>query len=78
MDSCTKLSVLWLILSSLVVIWDAGFVLLRPRTLPGGDLHQFWKPCKKAELLLQVASCQLCFVVVVVVVVVVDLQTACI
>ena len=36
----------WLLLSTIVVAWDAGFVLLRPRSLPGGDLHYLWKPCK--------------------------------
>jgi len=34
----------WLLVSSLIVCWDAGFVLNRPRTFPGGDLHAFWKP----------------------------------
>jgi len=34
----------WLCASTLICLWDAGFVLLRPRTLPGGDLHQFWAP----------------------------------
>ena len=37
---------LWFSLASLLVVWDAFFILLRPRTLPGGDLHAFWKPCK--------------------------------
>ncbi|EWS75186.1 emopamil-binding protein (macronuclear) [Tetrahymena thermophila SB210] len=35
---------LWLFLSTVICIWDASFVLLRPRTFPGGDLHVFWKP----------------------------------
>jgi len=36
--------VAWLIISSLVVCWDCGFVLMRPRSMPGGDLHWIWKP----------------------------------
>ena len=34
----------WLLVSSCVVLWDAGFVLNRPRSFPGGDLHALWKP----------------------------------
>lgn len=30
---------LWLFVSALVVLWDSAFVLLQPRTFPGGDLH---------------------------------------
>ncbi|KXJ26473.1 uncharacterized protein LOC110240530 [Exaiptasia diaphana] len=33
--------VLWLFLSSILVVLDALFVLLRPRTMPGGDLNFF-------------------------------------
>lgn len=40
-----RLGVVWFALASVVVIWDALFVLLRPRSMPGGDLQQFWKPC---------------------------------
>ena len=36
----------WLIISGLVCIWDASFVLLRPRSLPGGDLAHVFSPCK--------------------------------
>ncbi len=40
-----RLAITWFSLSSLVVIWDALFVFLRPRSLPGGDLHFLFKPC---------------------------------
>jgi hypothetical protein len=33
-----------MLLAGLICIWDASFVLLRPRTMPGGDLHKFWAP----------------------------------
>jgi hypothetical protein len=33
----------WLLVSALVVLWDAAFVLLQPRTFPGGDLHWLFK-----------------------------------
>ena len=37
----------WIILSSFIVMWDIGFVLNRPRSLPGGDLHFIWQPYSK-------------------------------
>jgi hypothetical protein len=37
--------VAWFVLSFPVCLWDALFVLLRPRTMPGGDLAWFWGPC---------------------------------
>ena len=37
----------WLLVSSLIVSWDCGFVLLRPATLPGGFLHAYWFPYAK-------------------------------
>ena len=30
-----KIVIVWLIITSLVVTWDAGFVLLRPRSMEG-------------------------------------------
>lgn len=36
---------LWLALSVPLVIWDAGYVLLRPHSMPGGRLHSpIWTP----------------------------------
>ncbi len=34
----------WLFFSSLVVFWDAGFIISRPYSLPGGSLNWIWKP----------------------------------
>ncbi len=34
----------WLTAQLLVVTWDLGYILLRPRTLPGGDLAFIYKP----------------------------------
>ncbi|KAI3343558.1 hypothetical protein F4824DRAFT_12340 [Ustulina deusta] len=35
----------WLAVSLPLVIWDCGYVLLRPRTMEGGDLHwPLWVP----------------------------------
>ncbi|XP_065885867.1 uncharacterized protein [Dysidea avara] len=36
--------VVWFFLSALVVIYECGFVLLRPHTLPGGKFHDFFTP----------------------------------
>lgn len=42
--SLPKLVLGWISVSSLLVVWDAAFVLLRPRTLVGGDLHYLFSP----------------------------------
>ncbi|KAI3478697.1 hypothetical protein L1887_59334 [Cichorium endivia] len=34
----------WLFLSSFVVAWDIGYILMRPRSFLGGDLHWLWSP----------------------------------
>jgi hypothetical protein len=39
-----RLGLLWFTVASLIVSWDSAFVLLRPKTLPGGDWHHFFKP----------------------------------
>ncbi|KAJ5834910.1 hypothetical protein N7447_000936 [Penicillium robsamsonii] len=36
---------IWLVVSVPLVIWDTGYVLLRPHTMPGGSLHSpIWTP----------------------------------
>ncbi|TDZ24002.1 hypothetical protein Cob_v003298 [Colletotrichum orbiculare MAFF 240422] len=35
----TRLTLFWLLVSLPLVIWDTGYVLLRPWTMPGGHLH---------------------------------------
>ncbi|EGD97880.1 hypothetical protein TESG_05384 [Trichophyton tonsurans CBS 112818] len=35
---------LWLIISLPLVLWDTGYVLLRPHSMPGGVYHHFWSP----------------------------------
>lgn len=41
----SNLAIIWLFVSLPLVIWDAGYVLLRPHSMPGGDLHwPVWKP----------------------------------
>ncbi|KAF0978117.1 hypothetical protein FDP41_002632 [Naegleria fowleri] len=34
----------WLVAQLFVTTWDFTFVLLRPRTMKGGDLFAFWAP----------------------------------
>mmetsp|Transcript_26038 Transcript_26038/g.70520 ORF Transcript_26038/g.70520 Transcript_26038/m.70520 type:complete len:178 (+) Transcript_26038:1395-1928(+) len=34
----------WLLLSGLIVLYDAGYALMRPYTLEGGPLFAIWKP----------------------------------
>jgi hypothetical protein len=34
----------WLVISSIVVLWDASYCLLRPRSMQGGDLYWIYKP----------------------------------
>lgn len=41
----SNLTLLWLTISVPLVIWDTGYVLLRPHSMPGGKLHApIWKP----------------------------------
>ncbi|KAJ5084571.1 hypothetical protein NUU61_009150 [Penicillium alfredii] len=36
---------IWLVFSVPLVVWDAGYVLLRPHSMPGGRLHSpIWAP----------------------------------
>ncbi|KAI0270678.1 hypothetical protein BC834DRAFT_862609 [Gloeopeniophorella convolvens] len=34
----------WFLLTTPVIIWDAFYCLLRPRSMVGGDLHWIWEP----------------------------------
>ncbi|KAH7107997.1 hypothetical protein BKA62DRAFT_2538 [Auriculariales sp. MPI-PUGE-AT-0066] len=34
----------WFVLTAPVIFWDAGYCLMRPRSMRGGDLHWIWKP----------------------------------
>ncbi|WEW55297.1 hypothetical protein PRK78_000726 [Emydomyces testavorans] len=40
----SSLVMLWLLGSIPLVIWDTGYVLLRPHSMPGGALHKIWSP----------------------------------
>ncbi|KAF8259085.1 hypothetical protein EI94DRAFT_1752476, partial [Lactarius quietus] len=34
----------WFLLTVPVILWDASYCLMRPRSMVGGDLHWIWKP----------------------------------
>ncbi|KAF5358784.1 hypothetical protein D9758_008538 [Tetrapyrgos nigripes] len=34
----------WFAFSAVVMSWDSGYLLLRPRSMAGGDLYWLWKP----------------------------------
>lgn len=41
----SQLTLIWLAISLPLVIWDTGYVLLRPYSMPGGFLHKpIWTP----------------------------------
>ncbi|KAI7088795.1 hypothetical protein KC356_g2943 [Hortaea werneckii] len=41
----SNLTLLWLAISLPLVIWDTGYVVLRPHSMPGGSLHApLWTP----------------------------------
>lgn len=41
----SNLTLLWLAVSLPLVLWDAGYVLLRPHSMPGGKYHwPLWAP----------------------------------
>lgn len=43
----TRLTLLWLAVSLVLVAWDTSYVLLRPHTMEGGFLHEpLWAPYK--------------------------------
>ncbi|KAL4871513.1 hypothetical protein BDV12DRAFT_23503 [Aspergillus spectabilis] len=33
---------LWLLVSIPLILWDSGYVLFRPHSMPGGKWHSFW------------------------------------
>ncbi|KAF8813414.1 hypothetical protein BYT27DRAFT_7180912 [Phlegmacium glaucopus] len=33
---------LWFLVTAPIILWDAGYVLMRPRSMEGGDLRWFW------------------------------------
>ena len=41
----SRIYIIWLIISLLLVAWDTGYILGRPHTLPGGKWHEpIWTP----------------------------------
>lgn len=41
----SNLTIVWLFISLPLVAWDAGYVMLRPHSMPGGSLHwPLWAP----------------------------------
>ncbi|PTB66268.1 hypothetical protein BBK36DRAFT_1097386, partial [Trichoderma citrinoviride] len=43
----TTTTLVWLAISLPLVVWDTGYVLLRPHSMPGGSLHYpLWAPYK--------------------------------
>jgi len=43
--SPSNLSIIWLLISLPLVMWDTGYVMLRPHSMPGGSLHwPLWVP----------------------------------
>ena len=36
----SNLEFLWITVSSIIVLWDVAYVLLRPHTMPGGRIHE--------------------------------------
>ncbi|KAI5886367.1 uncharacterized protein SCHCODRAFT_02641559 [Schizophyllum commune H4-8] len=35
---------LWFLITAPIVLWDSGYLFLRPRSMLGGDLHWIWSP----------------------------------
>ncbi|KAH9481799.1 hypothetical protein JR316_0006326 [Psilocybe cubensis] len=33
---------LWFLITAPIILWDASYVLMRPRSMEGGDLRWFW------------------------------------
>ncbi|EJD37893.1 hypothetical protein AURDEDRAFT_72744 [Auricularia subglabra TFB-10046 SS5] len=34
----------WFLFSAPIILWDASYCLMRPRSMRGGDLHWIWRP----------------------------------
>ncbi|KAF8347410.1 hypothetical protein F5887DRAFT_955649 [Amanita rubescens] len=40
---------LWFLITTPIVLWDAGYLFMRPRSMKGGDLHWIWEPYGKYQ-----------------------------
>ncbi|KAF8132874.1 hypothetical protein EV363DRAFT_1326710 [Boletus edulis] len=40
---------LWFLLTAPVILWDATYCFMRPRSMVGGDLHWIWEPYGKYQ-----------------------------
>lgn len=40
---------IWFLITAPLMLWDAGYCLMRPRSMVGGDLHWIWKPYEAYE-----------------------------
>ncbi|KAF9048799.1 hypothetical protein BJ165DRAFT_1058650 [Panaeolus papilionaceus] len=49
---------LWFICTAPLILWDAGYVLMRPRSMEGGDLRWFWSGFELYERIDNVYSVQ--------------------
>ncbi|KAF1992801.1 hypothetical protein P154DRAFT_451973 [Amniculicola lignicola CBS 123094] len=48
LHTSSPLTLSWLIFSIPLIVWDLGFVVLRPMSMPGGSLHSpIWAPYAK-------------------------------
>ena len=42
--SPSNITLVWLMFSLPLVIWDVGYVFMRPHSMPGGSVHWIWAP----------------------------------
>jgi len=47
---------LWFLITAPIILWDAGYVLMRPRSMEGGDLRWFWSSFELFERIDHVYS----------------------
>ncbi|KIM39356.1 hypothetical protein M413DRAFT_29514 [Hebeloma cylindrosporum] len=40
---------LWFLVTAPIILWDASYVLMRPRSMEGGDLRWFWSGFDRYE-----------------------------